>query len=174
MRRPIVLLASAAAGLAGVLGFHGSPTRATLPRLATSAKASGGAGRPPATSGNPGTTSTPPSSALPGNPTTPGASSSPPTTAAPQTARGRTENYGYGALAVEVTVKGQRISAVSVPSIQVADPTSQEYAQQAIPMLRSQVISAQSANISGVSGATYTSEAYATSLQSALNKLNFK
>jgi uncharacterized protein with FMN-binding domain len=36
------------------------------------------------------------------------------------------------------------------------------------------VLSLQSARINGVSGATYTSEAYAMSLQSALNKLHFK
>jgi uncharacterized protein with FMN-binding domain len=41
-------------------------------------------------------------------------------------------------------------------------------------MLKSQVMAADSARINGVSGATYTSEAYAYSLQSALDKLHIK
>jgi uncharacterized protein with FMN-binding domain len=41
-------------------------------------------------------------------------------------------------------------------------------------MLRSEVLSAQSATIDGISGATYTSASYAQSLQSALDKLHIK
>ncbi len=41
---------------------------------------------------------------------------------------------------------------------------------QAAPILQGEAISAQSANIDSVSGATYTSQAYAQSLQSALDQ----
>ena len=41
-------------------------------------------------------------------------------------------------------------------------------------MLRNEVLSAQGTNINAVSGATYTSQAYATSVQAALDKLHFK
>ena len=41
----------------------------------------------------------------------------------------------------------------------------------AIPQLRAQVLSADSANIDGVSGATFTSQAYAAAVQSALDQL---
>jgi uncharacterized protein with FMN-binding domain len=41
-------------------------------------------------------------------------------------------------------------------------------------MLRAEVLSAQGATINGISGATYTSESYAQSLQSALDKLHIK
>jgi len=84
------------------------------------------------------------------------------------------EQYGYGMLAVRVTVSGGRITQVSVPTLQVADAYSGSIAKQVMPMLRSQVLSLQSANIDGVSGATYTSEAYAMSLQGALDQLHFK
>lgn len=87
---------------------------------------------------------------------------------------GASEQYGYGMLAVRVTVQGSRIADVSVPTLQTAEPLSQQIADQAIPMLRSEVLSAQGAQINGVSGATYTSEAYAASLQSALDKLHVK
>jgi uncharacterized protein with FMN-binding domain len=47
-------------------------------------------------------------------------------------------------------------------------------ANRAIPVLRNEVLSAQSARIQAVSGATYTSEAYAQSVQAALDKAHFK
>jgi uncharacterized protein with FMN-binding domain len=77
-------------------------------------------------------------------------------------------------LDVKVTVRGTRITDVSVPTLQVAEPTSQQICEQAIPMLRSEVLSAQGVNIDGVSGATFTSEAYAQSLQAALDQLHLK
>lgn len=157
-------LLGAIAGLAGVVGFH-SATRA--PGLSGSpAPASGSGGG----LGSKGTGSTPAS----GGGANPSQSQAGGSQAAPQSATGAKEQYGYGLLAVKVTVAGNRITQVSVPTIQVADSYSGSIAQQVIPMLRSQVLSLQSARINGVSGATYTSEAYAMSLQSALNKLHFK
>jgi uncharacterized protein with FMN-binding domain len=75
---------------------------------------------------------------------------------------------------VKVTVSGNKITGLSVPVLQTAEPYSQSLAQQVIPMLRNEVLSAQSARINGISGATYTSEAYAYSLQAALDSLHFK
>ena len=89
-----------------------------------------------------------------------------------RSAVGTTEQYGYGQLAVRVTVTGRKITNVALASIQVAESYSASIAQQVIPMLRSEVLSAQSANINGISGASYTVAAYAASLQSALNKLH--
>jgi len=87
---------------------------------------------------------------------------------------GATEQFGYGQLAVKVTASGNRITNVTVPAIQTAEPYSQQLASQVIPMLRSEVLSGQNARISGVSGATYTSQAYAASLQAALDQLHIK
>jgi uncharacterized protein with FMN-binding domain len=105
---------------------------------------------------------------------TPVTSAGPPAVGAARQATGASEQYGYGTLAVRVTVRGSRIADISVPTLQTAEPLSQQIASQAIPMLRSEVLSAQSAQINAVSGATYTSEAYAASLQSALDKLHVK
>jgi uncharacterized protein with FMN-binding domain len=82
--------------------------------------------------------------------------------------------YGYGELSVVVTVHGDQITAVSVPLLRTAEPYSQQLAQQVIPMLRSEVLAAHGAQIHGVSGATYTSQAYAQSIQSALDKLHVR
>jgi uncharacterized protein with FMN-binding domain len=59
-----------------------------------------------------------------------------------------------------------------VASLQTLDPTSQQISAQVIPMLRSEVLSVQSASINGVSGASYTSIGYARSLQAALDTLH--
>ncbi len=48
-----------------------------------------------------------------------------------------------------------------MPTLQVAEPTSQQVCEQAIPMLRAEVLSAQSASIDAVSAATFTSDANA-------------
>jgi uncharacterized protein with FMN-binding domain len=77
-------------------------------------------------------------------------------------------------LAAKVTVWGNRITDVSVATIQTAEQYSQQLAQQVIPLLRNEVLSAQSARINGISGATYTSEAYAYSVQAALDTLGVK
>jgi uncharacterized protein with FMN-binding domain len=61
-----------------------------------------------------------------------------------------------------------------VPVLKTAEQFSQQLAVQAIPVLRNEVLSAQSARIQAVSGATYTSEAYAQSVQAALDKAHFK
>lgn len=91
-----------------------------------------------------------------------------------RSAVGTQVQFGYGVLDVKVTVTGTRITDVSVPALQVIDPTSQQICDQVFPMLRSEVLSAQSATIDGISGATYTSASYAQSLQSALDKLHLK
>jgi uncharacterized protein with FMN-binding domain len=87
---------------------------------------------------------------------------------------GVVEQYGYGELAVTVTVRGNEITGVSVPLLHTAEPYSQQLAEQVLPMLKSEVLAARSARIHAVSGATYTSEAYADSIQSALDKLHLK
>ena len=108
--------------------------------------------------------------------TAPGATTVPSTTTAPVTgtAVGASEQYGYGALAVRVTEQSGHITDISVASIQTAEQYSQNLAQQVIPMLRSEILSAQSAQINAISGATYTSQAYAASVQSALDTLATK
>ncbi|HUY85498.1 MAG TPA: FMN-binding protein, partial [Acidimicrobiales bacterium] len=89
-------------------------------------------------------------------------------------ATGASEQYGYGVLSVRVTVTGGKISDVQLANIQTAESYSQQIANQVIPYLNKEVISKQTARIYGISGATYTSEAYATSVQSALDKLKFQ
>ncbi|MFE4700119.1 FMN-binding protein [Streptomyces sp. NPDC056738] len=75
----------------------------------------------------------------------------------------------WGPVQVRVTVKDGRITestAVVYPSDNPRDPEINSYA---IPTLRRETLAAQSAQIDSVSGATYTSDGYKQSLQSALD-----
>ena len=74
----------------------------------------------------------------------------------------------YGTVQVSVKLRGGRIVDVTPIAMPLDNPQSQSINQQAVPLLRSEVLQAQTASIDIVSGATYTSEAYARSLQSAL------
>jgi uncharacterized protein with FMN-binding domain len=88
-----------------------------------------------------------------------------------RSATGPLENFGYGTIAVRVTVRGSQVIAASVTTLTTLEPTSQQITAQAVPILHSEVLAAHSANINGVSGATYTSIGYYRSLQAAIHKL---
>ena len=156
------LLAGAVAGFAGVLGFHGG---------GTPAPAALGQPKPGGTSAAPAPAAAPAGSA---GASGPAAARQGGATGQAQSATGAVVGYGYGELSVTVTVRGSQITAVTVPLLRTAEPYSQQLAQQVIPMLKSEVLAAHSARIHGVSGATYTSEAYAQSIQSALDKLHVR
>lgn len=75
----------------------------------------------------------------------------------------------YGNVEVQVTVAAGKITnvtAVELPS----GGRSGEISSYVAPLLASEALSAQSAKIDIVSGATYTSQAYARSLQAALDQ----
>jgi uncharacterized protein with FMN-binding domain len=74
----------------------------------------------------------------------------------------------FGDVQVSLTFKGGRIADVQWVKLPLDRPRSRYISQTAAPILRSEVLSAQSGHISLVSGATYTSDAWANSVQSAL------
>ena len=80
----------------------------------------------------------------------------------------------YGDAQVRVTVRNGRIVKIQALQLQGNDPRSVEISSSAEPILEQEALSAQSANIDTVSGATYTSESYEQSLQSALDKLGLE
>jgi uncharacterized protein with FMN-binding domain len=82
---------------------------------------------------------------------------------------GTAVDNGYGNIQVQATINSGRLSAVSLLQ-QPSDRKSTRINRNAAPVLSSEAISAQSARIDMVSGATYTSEAYAVSLQAALDQ----
>ncbi|HEX7963303.1 MAG TPA: FMN-binding protein [Candidatus Saccharimonadales bacterium] len=76
----------------------------------------------------------------------------------------------YGDVQVSVTISAGKITAVSFNKLTAEDEHSQRINSEAAPLLRDETLSAQGANIDGVSGASYTSSSYEQSLQSALDK----
>jgi uncharacterized protein with FMN-binding domain len=84
---------------------------------------------------------------------------------------GSIANTPYGPIQVRVTFSNGKIANVTTLKTPTRDEKSIEIAQYACPILRSEALKAQSAKIDSVSGATYTSTGYKSSLQSALNKV---
>jgi uncharacterized protein with FMN-binding domain len=104
----------------------------------------------------------------------PKTSSSSSTTSATKTTSGtytgpRT-NTRWGIVQVQITVQNGKITnsqAIQYPSNNFRDQQINSYA---LPILSQEVISAQSANIDAISGATVTSNGYRSSLQSAIDQ----
>jgi uncharacterized protein with FMN-binding domain len=83
---------------------------------------------------------------------------------------GNTASTRWGPVQVRIIVKDGKIvdaSALQAPS---GDSRSRSISQQAVPYLVQETLAAQSAQISGVGGASYTSNGWYQSLQSALKK----
>ena len=79
---------------------------------------------------------------------------------------GPSVNVNYGNVQVKITVVNGRIT----DAVAVKAPTGKNdrYTNMAVPVLKQQTLKAQSANIQGVSGASYTSYGWFTSLQGAI------
>jgi uncharacterized protein with FMN-binding domain len=82
---------------------------------------------------------------------------------------GPSVNMRWGPVRVRITVKGRRITNATATA-PTERPKSRSINQRALPILRQEVLRAQSARIFVVSGATLTSDAYGTSLQAAITK----
>jgi uncharacterized protein with FMN-binding domain len=96
-----------------------------------------------------------------------------PTTTAPsgtRTVQGDAVDTRYGAVQVAVTLSGKSITKITIVQIPQREPRDIEINNYAAPILTQEALQAQSANINMVSGATYTSQGYIQSLQSALDK----
>ncbi len=71
-------------------------------------------------------------------------------------------------------MSGGRLVDVQAPQLPSDRARSRPSASDAGPQLRDEALQAQSANIDTLSGATYTSEGYAQSLQSALDRAGYR
>jgi uncharacterized protein with FMN-binding domain len=156
--RTVAALVGTAGGLALLLGFK-------TPGSTSAARAGAVTGAPPAPAPNVAATTVAPSSA-------PG-STAPATTAAGAAAntavKGSVVSTRYGDIQVQVDTSGGRITDVVAVELPSDRRRSAEISSYAAPILHDEALQAQSAQIDIVSGATYTSEAYARSLQAALD-----
>jgi uncharacterized protein with FMN-binding domain len=79
---------------------------------------------------------------------------------------GSVANTRYGPVQVKIVVKNGKI--VDAQAVQAPSGSNDRYTQKAVPVLRQQTIAAQSANVQGVSGASFTSYGWYESLVSAI------
>ena len=157
MKRAALALMSTLAGLVVLLGFKVTPLAATA-ASSTPASASTSSATSGSPSAAPGTT---------GSSSTPTGSSS--TTA--QTITGQSYSTRYGDVQVQVTLVGTTITDVTPITLPDGNPRDTQINTAATPVLEQEAVSAQSADIQMVSGATYTSQGYVQSLQSALDQV---
>jgi uncharacterized protein with FMN-binding domain len=75
----------------------------------------------------------------------------------------------FGVVQVRVTLTNGKITAAAAINYPNNDQHSAEISSFSIPILSQEVLKAQGTSIAVVSGATYTSNAYAQSVQAALD-----
>ncbi|MGY4642492.1 FMN-binding protein [Cellulomonas sp. URHB0016] len=83
---------------------------------------------------------------------------------------GAVEQTRYGDVQVAVTFQGDRITDVQTLQAPDRDRRDQQISSMAVPVLAQEVLDAQTARVDTVSGATYTSEGYLASVQSAIDQ----
>jgi uncharacterized protein with FMN-binding domain len=86
---------------------------------------------------------------------------------------GTAVNTRWGPVQVQAKISANRIIDVVVLMQPTGERRDREINDYALPILREQVLTAQSAQIDGVSGATVTSDGYRESLQAALDAAHF-
>ena len=166
MRRALVATAGTVVGLVALLSYKSSGPINLQKVQSGSGQAGAAATTAPPTTSPPATA---PSSDGPssGSPTT---TSPPVTTTTRQTFDGQDVQYIYGDIVVAATLQNGRIVNVTVPQNGAIDGRSQTINSYAVPILEQEALAAQGLNFNVVSGATFTSDAFAQSLQSALSK----
>ena len=90
------------------------------------------------------------------------------------TFKGSTAQTRFGPVQVQVTISNGKITDAKALQYPNNDFRSQSISQQAIPYLIQETLAANSSNIQGVGGASYTSQGWYDSLVSALAKAGMK
>ncbi|MDJ0357169.1 FMN-binding protein [Paenarthrobacter sp. PH39-S1] len=159
-------------GAAAVVGSPSLPGGSGNTGSAGSSGSSGSSGN--ADDGGSGAPETAAPSAAPGPTTGSAASGQGVNAAVSGTFKGTSASTRYGAVQVQVTIAAGTIKDVTALQLTDRDQRSAQISNYAAPVLRSQVLAAQSAAVQSISGATATSEGYLTSLQAALDAAHFQ
>ena len=169
MKRFLLIAAGTAGGLGAVLTV-------TPPQLGASASGLGiSSGNPVASSAaTPTNTATPSNTAKPSPTKTAVPTKTTQPTSAPTsksisgTFTGSAVDVNYGLVQVEIKVSNGKIT--DARALQTPSGRSDRYSSYAIPILTQQTLAAQSTNIQGASGASYTTYGWRLSLQEAMAK----
>lgn len=166
MRRIVIWLASTVTVVVLLFGYHTSTDQTSTAGPRSSV------GVTPAPAGGSSTSGSPPhpsrSPASGGASTSSGSSSGGST--APRTYTGSVAQTRWGPVQVEISVADHKVTDVTVVQEPNGNQRDAEINDSALPILVQETMSAQSANIDMVSGATVTSDGYVRSLQGALDE----
>jgi uncharacterized protein with FMN-binding domain len=157
MRRAAVTIVATVVGLVLLLQFKVHSTSPSLGALAAVTPSPGA------------TTRTQPHQQHTPQASPPGATKAKRTTPARRTITGQTIQTRYGPVQVQIVETAGKLTNVTALQLPHGDPHSDQVAASAAPVLRAEALRAGNAHIDVVSGATYTSDGYAQSLQSALD-----
>jgi len=144
MRRIVIWLASTITIVVLLFGYHTSTNKSTSAATVPSASA-------PTTTSSPQASSSGNSSNI-------------------KTYTGSVAQTRWGPVQVKITVQDGKLTKVTVLQQPNGNRRDQEINDQALPILIDETVSAQSAKIDMVSGATVTSEGYLQSLQAAIDE----
>ena len=163
---------SAALASAGILiagwqsGVHVADTGSSVASAAAGTTGATGSSGSSGTSSSSGTSDSTASSGASGAGTT-GASAK-----AVGTYPGSVVQTRFGSVQVQITVQAGKITDVTALQLTDAERKSVQISNRAAPLLRDEVLQAQSADVQTISGATVTYDAYLNSLQAALDAAN--
>ncbi len=163
MRRAAAAIAVTVIGMWLVLSYKSSPVARVTSVAGASATAPSTTvpPSPPDTAGQPPAGPPPPGS---------GTATTQPAGSGARTVDGDVVSTRYGDVQVAVVINGSQIVDVKALQLPSDRARSRDISTQAAPLLHDEVVQAHSAQIDTIGGATYTSDAYAQSLQSALDK----
>jgi uncharacterized protein with FMN-binding domain len=168
MRRVVLALVGTIAGLVGLLSFKTHPASVAGPPAAVSTTGPGTTSSGSSGSGRGGGTARPSTNAS--SPDSAGASSSSSSSSAARTVTGDAADTQYGPVQVRITVRNGKVVAATATDYPNNDPRDAQINAYAIPVLEQESVGVTNSDIDMVSGATFTSEGYVQSLQSALDK----
>ena len=168
MKRALLIAGGTIGGLGAVLAI-------TPPNLSSTTSIAGGVPQADPSVAPSKSTAAKPTKQASAKPTSKPSASATPTQSAPQPSgatdgsfTGDAISMRYGVVQVKITVQNGKIT--DAQAVRAPSGSNDRYTQMAVPRLRQQTIAAQSANIQGVSGASFTSYAWYQSLVSAIAK----
>lgn len=175
MRRIVFALMSTVTAVVLLFGYRTSTPHPAVASTTTAAAAGGDGSTSSGTSSTaaaptPTATATTPAEPDPTSAATTPAAPSPSASSGTRTVTGAAADTRWGPVQVKITVSGSKITAVDLVQVPSENGRDVEINSYAVPVLTQETLTAQSAQIDTVSGATVTSEGYLTSLQSALDQ----
>ncbi len=165
MRRIVITIGTTLSGLVLLFLYPTSLNRISPPPVpaaggATGATGSGTAGKAAAGSGTASKAAAGTAKPAP----------APAAAAPPKTYAGSVAQTPYGPVQVQITVAAGAVTKSEAIQLPSGSSRDDQIKANAVPVLNSEAVAAGSAKIAMVSGATYTSNAYTQSLQSALDQ----